>query len=86
ALQARRSTLMDQYAMATMAGDEDGKIEAREAIEKFNDKNPNRAIRPMQLAQSIRMRLKRIEQAESGVYLPNRRRDSLDEGRFTMQE
>lgn len=86
ALQARRSSLMDQYAMATMAGDEDGKIEAREAIEKFNDKNPNRAIRPMQLAQSIRMRLKRIEQAESGVYLPNRRRDSLDEGRFAMQE
>ncbi len=86
ALQARRSTLMDQYAMASMAGDEDGKIEAREAIERFNDKNPNRAIRPLQLAQSIRIRLKRIEQAASGVYLPNRRRDSLYEGRFAMQD
>ena len=51
--------------------------EVREAIDRFNDKNPNRAIKPMQLAQSMRMRLKRIEQAESGVYLPNRRRQEL---------
>ncbi|WEE75978.1 PLxRFG domain-containing protein [Comamonas testosteroni] len=86
ALQARHATLVDQYAMATMAGDEGGQVDAREAIDKFNEKNPNRAIRPMQLAQSMRMRLKRIEQAESGVYLPNRRRDSLNEGRFAVQD
>lgn len=86
ALQARRTTLMDQYAMATMAGDTEGQVDAREAIDKFNDKNPNRAIRPLQLAQSMRMRLKRIEEAESGVYLPSRRRDSLDEGRFAIQD
>ncbi|MGE6213059.1 PLxRFG domain-containing protein [Comamonas aquatica] len=82
ALAARRSTLMEQFALAAMAGDEEGKVEAREAISRFNEKNPSRAIKPMQLAQSVRMRQRRINQAQEGVYLPRNRRDAVEAGRF----
>ena len=69
-----------------MAGDEEGKADARADIAKFNEKNPNRRILPMQLAQSVRMRTKRIEQAQDGVYLPTKRRDAMDVGRFATGE
>lgn len=82
ALQARRSALVEQFAMAAMAKDEEGKAEAREAIQRFNEKNPARRIQPMQLAQSVRMREKRVREAEDGVYLPKKRRDVLAMGRF----
>lgn len=82
ALQARRSALVERFAMATMAQDEEGKAEAREAIQRFNEKNPGRHIQPMQLAQSVRMREKRIREAEDGVYLPKKRRDAMEVGRF----
>lgn len=83
ALQARRSALVEQFAMAAMAGDEAGKAEAREDIARFNEKNPNRRILPLQLAQSVRQREKRIREAQDGVYLPAKRRDALDAGRFS---
>lgn len=82
ALGARRATLMEQFALAAMAGDEEGKAEARVAIGRFNEKNPTRAIKPMQLAQSVRMRQRRIDQAQDGVYLAKNRRDALGAGRF----
>lgn len=82
ALQARRSTLVEQFAMAAMSGDEEGKADARADIAKFNEKNPGRRIQPLQLAQSVRMRTKRIEHAQEGVYLPAKRRDALEAGRF----
>lgn len=72
--------------MAAMAGDEEGKADARADIATFNEKNPDRRIRPMQLAQSVRMRTKRIEQAQEGVYLPAKRRDAMDAGRFAMTQ
>ena len=84
ALQARRSALVEQFAMAAMAGDEEGKAAAREDIAKFNEKNPNRRIQAMQLAQSVNMRQKRIREAEEGVYLPSRRRDAMEAGRFAV--
>jgi hypothetical protein len=86
ALQARRSALVEQFAMAAMAKDEEGKAEAREAIQRFNEKNPARRIQPMQLAQSVRMREKRIREAEDGVYLPKKRRDAMEAGRFAAEE
>jgi|GEM_PF-1530259 len=86
ALQARRSALVEQFAMAAMAKDEEGKTEAREAIQRFNEKNPARRIQPMQLAQSVRMREKRIREAEDGVYLPKKRRDAMEAGRFAVEE
>ncbi|KJA11287.1 hypothetical protein RP29_06055 [Acidovorax temperans] len=86
ALQARRSALVEQFAMAAMAGDEEGKAEAREDIAKFNEKNPNRRIQPMQLAQSVHQRQKRIREAQEGVYLPSKRRDVMEVGRFAVPE
>lgn len=86
ALQARRSALVEQFAMAAMAGDEEGKAEAREAIAKFNEKNPNRRIQAMQLAQSVNMRQKRIREAEEGVYLPSKRREAMEAGRFAVPD
>lgn len=82
ALQARRSALVEQFAMAAMAGDEQGKAEAREAVARFNEKNPNRRILPMHLAQSVASRQKRIREAQEGVYLPAKRRDAVEQGRF----
>lgn len=82
ALMARRSALMEQFAMAAMAGDEEGKADARQDIAKFNEKNPTRRILPMQLAQSVNMRQKRIRDAKEGVYLPSKRRDAMEAGRF----
>ena len=84
ALQARRSALVEQFAMAAMAKDEEGKTEAREAIQRFNEKNPGRRIRPMQLAQSVSMREKRIREAKDGVYLPKKRGDAMEAGRFAV--
>ncbi len=84
ALMARRSALVEQFAMAAMAGDEEGKAEAREAVARFNEKNPARRILPMQLAQSVASRQKRIREAQEGVYLPTKRRDALEVGRFAM--
>lgn len=86
ALQARRSALVEQFAMAAMAGDEQGKNEARRAITRFNEKNPKRRILPMQLAQSVRQRKRRIQDAQEGVYLPSKRRDAVEQGRFASGE
>lgn len=86
ALQARRSALVEQFAMAAMAGDEEGKAAAREDIAKFNEKNPNRRIQAMQLAQSVHQREKRIREAKEGVYLPSKRRDALEVGRFAVPD
>jgi hypothetical protein len=82
ALQARRSALVEQFAMAAMAGDETGKTEAREDIAKFNEKNPARRILPLNLMQSVAQRQKRIREAKEGVYLPAKRRDAMEQGRF----
>lgn len=86
ALQARRSALVEQFAMAAMAGDEEGKAAAREDIAKFNEKNPNRRIQAMQLAQSVHQREKRIREAKEGVYLPSKRRDAMEAGRFAVPD
>ena len=86
ALMARRSALVEQFAMAAMAGDEEGKAAAREDIAKFNEKNPNRRIQAMQLAQSVHQREKRIREAKEGVYLPSKRRDAMEAGRFAVPD
>lgn len=72
--------------MSAMAKDQEGKAEAREASQLFNEKNPARRIQPMQLAQSVRMREKRMREAEDGVYLPKKRGDVMEAGRFAAKE
>lgn len=81
-LNRRRASLTKQFAMAQMTGDQEGVQEAREAIARFNEKNPGRRITYPQLMQSVRARQRRIDQAEDGVYLPRNRRDAMEQGRF----
>lgn len=45
ALQARRSALVEQFAMAAMAGNEEGEAAARKDIAKFNEKTRTAASR-----------------------------------------
>lgn len=75
---------MTQYALATMAADDEGRAEAIEDIHAFNDKNPGRAIKPLSLRQSVAARNRRISQADQGVYLPKNRRDAVEAGRFSL--
>lgn len=86
ALLERRQVLMNQFAEARMAGDDEGVAEAREAIARFNEKNPGRRITPPQLMRSVRTRQQRIDRAEQGVYLPRNRRDALEAGRFAVTQ
>lgn len=84
-LNERRADLMGQFARARMAGDAEAQAEARVAIRRFNDANPARRIGGEHLAASVRARLRRIHQAEQGVYLSRSRRDALEAGRFAGQ-
>lgn len=40
----------------------------------------------MQLAQSVNQREKRIREAKEGVYLPGKRRDAMDAGRYAVPD
>ena len=86
AIMARRSHLLHQYGTATMAGDEEGRDSAREAIQRFNEKNPKVRINPMQMMQSVRNRMKRVREADDGVYLPKNRRGATEAGAFSREE
>jgi hypothetical protein len=85
-LNNRRQALIDQYAHARMAGDDDGATAARDQILAFNAKNPTRQITGSQLQQSLRNRNKRIREAEGGLYLPKKHRDVRDLGRFAQED
>ena len=67
-LQARRAQLLAMFAKAQMAGDGDKVRQARDAIVKWNSKNPSRKITVQQMIQSIRNRQKRINEAKDGIY------------------
>lgn len=47
------SAVVEQFAMAAMAGDEEGKNEPLEDIAEFDERNPNRRILPMQRAFTV---------------------------------
>ena len=82
AIMARRAHLMHAYTSAAVAKDDEAMMDAREAIQRFNEKNPKVRINPVQMAQSVRNRLVRVQQSESGVFLPRNRRDMTSAGRF----
>jgi hypothetical protein len=82
----RRQGLVEQWANARQAGDDEGQAEIREEIAAFNEKNPGRRITMPNLIQSLRMRHKRIRESEDGVYLPKKRQDVRELGRFAEQE
>jgi hypothetical protein len=85
-IQERRTSLVREFAMATMATDEEGKMDARKAIAKFNEKNPSARITHSQLVASIKARQRRINEAKQGVYLPSKRQEAMEAGRFARTE
>jgi hypothetical protein len=78
ALLERRSVLMRMFAEARISGDNEAAQDIQKEIQGYNQKNPARRITPQNLAQSIRNRRKRVQEAEQGVYLPSKRRDALE--------
>jgi hypothetical protein len=83
-LNQRRQALMTAYAQASKAEDQEALEAIRDEIRGFNDKNPARKITQQNLLQSLRMREKRLTEAEQGLYLPKKRRDVQDAGRFAQ--
>ena len=84
AIRTRRENLVRQFALASMAQDADGTVDARKDIARFNEKNPKDRITHSQLVASIRARKRRIEQSKQGVYLPSKRQDAMEAGRFAV--
>lgn len=85
-LDKRRTELMNNYVRAVQRDDMDGQKEIWAEIQAFNQKNPSRRISRVQAMQSLRQREKRVKQAEHGIYLPNKKRDDADIGRFAFDE
>ncbi|MFV5507240.1 PLxRFG domain-containing protein [Acinetobacter sp. 197] len=85
-LDKRRTELMNDYVRAVQRDDIDGQKEIWAEIQAFNQKNPSRRISRVQTMQSLRQREKRVKQAEHGIYLPNKKREDADIGRFAFDE
>lgn len=85
-LDNRRDDLMNDYVRAIQRDDADGQKEIWAEIQTFNQKNPSRRISRVQAMQSLRQREKRVKQAEHGIYLPNKKREDADIGRFAFDE
>lgn len=85
-LDKRRTELMNDYVRAIQRDDMDGQKEIWAEIQTFNQKNPSRRISRVQAMQSLRQREKRVKQAEHGIYLPNKKREDADIGRFAFDE
>lgn len=85
-LDKRRTELMNDYVRAVQRDDMDGQQEIWAEIQTFNQKNPSRRISRVQAMQSLRQREKRVKQAEHGIYLPNKKREDADIGRFAFDE
>ena len=68
-IQDRRQSLLNAFAMAQLAGDEDGRGDALAKIQDFNAKYPEIAIRPGTIRESLRTRAQRTAQADNGIML-----------------
>jgi len=86
AIQVRKSNLVRQFALASMASDSEGMADTRKDIVRFNQKNPKARITQSNLVASVKARRRRINQAKMGVYLPSKRQDALEAGRFAEVE
>jgi len=68
-IQDRRQQLMNAFAMAQQAGDEDGRGETLAKIQAFNQKYPEIAIRMSNLHASLRQRARFSAEADNGIKL-----------------
>ncbi|MEX5287331.1 PLxRFG domain-containing protein [Acinetobacter towneri] len=84
--EARRSRLMALWSRAKMMDDQEEMDNIWRDILQFNEKNPSRRISRINLNQSYRNRQRRIDRAEDGIYLSNKRQDARQFGRFAFDE
>jgi Inorganic Pyrophosphatase/ADP-Ribosyltransferase in polyvalent proteins/Large polyvalent protein associated domain 39/Large polyvalent protein-associated domain 3 len=68
-IQDRRQQLMNAFAMAQQAGDDDGRGETLAKIQAFNQKYPEIAIRMSNLHASLRQRARFSAEADNGIRL-----------------
>ena len=78
-IQSRRTSLMNAFAMATAAGDQDGQSDVIGQIQDFNQANPEIAIKMSALRDSMRTRAQHSEQAVNGIVLNKRIASSVRE-------
>lgn len=82
ALQKRRSKLTSTWVRAKRNDDQEGMDLAWKDIQEFNEVNPKLRINRINLMQSYHQNVKRLRDAENGVYLSKKYRDINDYGRF----
>lgn len=68
-VQDRRQQLMNAFAMAQQAGDDDGRAATLTKIQAFNQKYPEIAIRMSNLHASLRQRARFSAEADNGIRL-----------------
>ena len=71
-IQSRRTSLMNAFAMATAAGDQDGQGDVLAKISDFNSTNPEIPISMIALRDSLRVRARNAAEADNGVTLNKR--------------
>lgn len=81
-LAGRRADLLDAYAAAYEAGDQEGRRAVMADVQEFNAKHRELAINGDTLLKSLRGRRKREAATEGGVYLPRKRDNLRQEGSF----
>jgi Large polyvalent protein associated domain 39/Large polyvalent protein associated domain 23/ADP-Ribosyltransferase in polyvalent proteins len=82
ALTQRRRQLLGDYARAEMSDNDKAIDKVIDALDRWNEKQPDREITMDHMDRSVEARENRIEGAEGGVYLPGNRDDALEAGRF----
>ena len=79
AIMDRRAALLEKAYLARQQGDSDGLQEIMQAIDKFNEKNPEVDIRAKTLRNSFMSRQRHIAESVDGVYLNPKLRGRLME-------
>jgi hypothetical protein len=79
AILKERQNLLNLYGIAFMANDSDTLETAYDRIDKFNTKHPSVAIPAATLTKSIRERMTKSAQTESGLYIDKRLRGVLED-------
>jgi hypothetical protein len=86
ALSQRRSLLLHQYSRSVIHGDDDGARDMKQEIQHFNEKNPDRRIKPAQMTASVRATRARINKSEDGIYLPKSHQGAREAGAFAAPD
>jgi hypothetical protein len=72
ALERRRKSIVDRYIAAVLWQDEDLINETLDFVTRFNEKNPEIAIKSDTLSSAYRNFVKARAQAENGVFIPSK--------------